>query len=226
MSKRTKFYSYQAKILFLIILFSIIPQSSSVLSFTYPQSVTLTSGKILVVEENGIYICDSGFSSKETTLYTFSGEDKINTLTKLSKTIIKKSSFVILVFTSYKLYIIKTDTGALLYHSDDKYITDEDPEHITVGYSYKSSTSEYNFLIGYIDSNNYLKAKYYKFVSSTNSVTFLNSCSLNSITITSGGNNYVFNIQNQGINCNTLKNSANSNDAYMVCFIIGKKWRE
>ena len=222
MSKITKLYSYQSKMIFLIILFSIIPQSSSVLSFTYPQSTTLSNKKILVVEENGIYICDSGFTVKETTLHTFSEDDKINSPTKLSKTIIKKSNFVILVFTSYKLYIIKTQAGALLYHNDDKLITDEDPEHITIGYSYKSSTSEFNFIIGYIDSNGSFKAKYYKFVSSTNSVTYCNSCSLNSITLTSDGNNYLFNIQNQGISCNTLRNNNNAMDAYMACYIIGK----
>ena len=59
-------------------------------------------------------------------------------------------------------------------------------------------------------------------VSSTDSVTYCNSCSLNSITLTSGGYNYLFNIQNQGISCNTLKNNNNYNDAYMTCFIIGK----
>ena len=128
----------------------------------YPQSSTLKNNNTLVVEENGIYICDSEFTSKETILHTFSEDDKIDTPTKLSKTIIKKSSFVILVFTSYKIYIINTSTGALLYQSDDKFIT-EDPEHITIGYSNKGSSGEYNFLIGYIDSNTNLQVKYYKF---------------------------------------------------------------
>ena len=71
MSKVTKCYSYQTKMIFLIILFSIIPQSSSVLSFTYPQSTTLSNKKILVVEENGIYICDSIHNKRDYITYLF-----------------------------------------------------------------------------------------------------------------------------------------------------------
>ena len=42
----------------LLILCSIIPKINSVLSFNYPQTTTLKSTDILVIEQNGIQICD------------------------------------------------------------------------------------------------------------------------------------------------------------------------
>ena len=41
-----------------LILLSIISSSNSILNFTYPQATTLNNKNILVVEKNGIYICD------------------------------------------------------------------------------------------------------------------------------------------------------------------------
>ena len=169
-------------VIFLLILFSIFPQIISVLSFIYPQSTTLSNNNILVVEKDGIYICDSSFSTILNTLITFSEEDKISTLRKLSTTILTKSSFVILIFSNYKLYIIDTNTGQLLFHSENKLISDEEPDYVSIAYSYTFSQGFY-FTIGYIDNNNYLKINYYEFIKNDYSINFYNSISLNSVII-------------------------------------------
>ena len=89
------------------IFFSQFTSINSVLSFTYPQTSTITgTSKILVIEKDGIFICDDTLTTKSQTLYTFSAEDKIDTIEKLSTTILKKSSFAIFILSNYKLYII------------------------------------------------------------------------------------------------------------------------
>ena len=55
-----------------LILCSIIQKINSVLSFIYPQATTLSNDNILVIEQNGIYICDSTFNTIVKTLHTFS----------------------------------------------------------------------------------------------------------------------------------------------------------
>ena len=163
-------YFYQLKFMLpLIILCVIFPQSKSVLSFTYPQSTTLGNNNILVVEQNGIYICDSSFNNKISTLHIFPDEDKIKDEASLSKTLIKKSSLVILIFTNYKIFVIKTATGELLNNEDVKRITDAEPDYVTLAYIYTKPTASTNlkffFAIGYIDNNtNYLKIRYYQFI--------------------------------------------------------------
>ena len=122
----------------LLILCSIIPKINSVLSFNYPQTTTLKSTDILVIEQNGIHICDSTFNTIKSTLHSFSEEDRIKTLSDLSKVIIKKSSYVILILSNYKIYIVDTQTGDLLYKSDDdRLIEDDEPEFVDLAYSYR-----------------------------------------------------------------------------------------
>ena len=213
-------------LVYAIIFLAIFPYTSSVLSFTYPQTTTLstTYKDILVVEKDGIYICDSSFSRIKSTLYSFTDEDKITTLSKLSTTIIKKSSYVTLILSNYKLYIIKTSTGILLYHSEDKLISGEEPKYVDLTYIYTPGDQTFYFTIGYISDNNYLKIKYYK-LSGTYSVSInsYNTLSFNSVTRIYDGVSYTFSFQNKGLSCDYLEdkrsNSYNSY-SYITCFII------
>ena len=188
----------------LMILFAIFPLIASVLSFTYPQSTTLGSGNILVVEKNGIYICDPSLNSKISTLHTFSEDDKIKTETNLSKVIIKKTSLAILIFSNYKLYIADTARNLLLYNSGTKIITDDEPEYISIAY-YTSSDIIY-FIIGYIDINKTLKIKYYKFSKNDNTLSQIGPVSsFNSVTREYSNGAFTFNFQNKGLSCDYLK---------------------
>ena len=73
---KTTYLSIKLSIGFIII-FSIFASSLCSLSFTYPQSTTLGNYNILIVEKNGIYICNQNYTSILKAVYTFSDEDKI-----------------------------------------------------------------------------------------------------------------------------------------------------
>lgn len=207
-------------LIFLIILCSIFPLISSILSFTYPQSTTLSTGQILVVERDGIHICDSSFNTKTRTLKTFPDEDKITSLSKLSTTIIKKSSFAILIFSNYKLYMVSTSTGNLLAQSSGKLITGEEPKYVDLAYYYYYTNSQFFFAIAYINSNNYLVINYYEYASS--SIYPYNSYSLNYVDRTYGSSTYRFNFQNKGLSCENLKDARSPSYSYITCFIMAK----
>ena len=103
--------------IFFLILLTIISSSNSLLNFTYPQATTLDNHNILVVEKNGINICDASYENILKKVKEFLEEDKISSEDILSKTIIKKTNIFILIFLNYKLYLIKTSDGNILYAS-------------------------------------------------------------------------------------------------------------
>ena len=214
-----KFNIHQIKQFFVLIIFSsIIPQFNSILSFTYPQTTTLSNKNILVVEKNGIYVCNKDFDSIISTSYSFPEEDKITTPSRLSKTIIKKSSYMILILSNYKLYIVSTETGTLFYQSNTRIISGVDPEYVTLAYSYIADT-KFFFIVGYIDNSNNLNIKYYKLLS--NGISELNSLSFNSITRESK----VYNFQNKGLSCDNIKDTYDTYDTsytFITCFLIAK----
>ena len=212
-----KFNIHQIKQFVILIIFSsIIPQYNSILSFTYPQTTTLSNKNILVVEKNGIYVCNKDFNSIISTLYSFPEEDKITTPSLLSKTIIKKSSYMILILSNYKLYIVKTETGSLFYQNNTRIISGVDPEYVTLAYSYIPTDRKLFFIVGYIDNSNNLNIKYYKLLS--NGISELDSLSFNSITRESK----VYNFQNKGLSCDNIKDSYSSSYTYITCFLIAK----
>ena len=70
---------------FILFLFLIqICPTYSLLKFNYPTSVSLSTGSILVIEKNGIYICDSSLTSITKTVYNFKEEEKITNENNLS----------------------------------------------------------------------------------------------------------------------------------------------
>ena len=209
-------------LIYLIIFSSIFPKITPILQFTYPQSTTLSDANnhILVIEKNGIHICDSQYSSIIRTLHSFSEEDKIMNESRLSTTVIKKSSLFILIFSNYKLYIVKTSTGALLYKSNNKIITDAEPEYVSL--AHYVSENNIIFIVGYIDSYNYLNIKCYKFIADTNTLSQIGTTSLNKVTRTYSGYSYTFNFQNKGLSCDYMKDTYYPTSyAYFTCFLIG-----
>ena len=208
----------------LIILCSLFPKISPVLSFTYPQSTTLNNKNILVVEKEGIHICDPSFTSKIRTVYSFPDEDKITTSSSLSKTFIKKSSYAILILSNYKLYFIDYNNGALLKNTS-KVITEEEPEYVDLAYSYDYVNTLFYFTVSYISQSNNLIVKFYQYVKSSNTVHPHNSYSLSSVNRES----ITFTFQKKGLSCDSIVDSR-SNTYYggynygfyscFVCFII------
>ena len=201
----------------LLILVSIIPPMDSVLSFTYLQSTTLKNNNILVLEKDGIYICDSNLTRVISTLYEFSEEDKIDSLSKLSKAFITKSSYMIIILANYKIYIVNTATGELVFHGENRLVTDEEPEYVTLPYIYKQDTGNFYFLFGYIDKNNALNLQYYQLMDDNNIKSLFNY-TLSSIPKNSYYNQ-TFYFHNKGLSCNNLKDKNNENLKYLICFI-------
>ena len=62
--------------LFIFIIFQLlILSNNSTLFFSYPTAITLYNRNILVVEKNGIYICDENFTSIISVEYNFTEEE-------------------------------------------------------------------------------------------------------------------------------------------------------
>ena len=213
-----KYFKYY---IYLITLCSIIPRIYSVLSFTYPQSTTLSNNNILIVEKNGIYICNPSLNTIISTVFSFSDEDKILSETDLSKTIIKKSSYAILVFSNYKIYMINTNTGELLYNSDNKLFYDE-PEYISLTYTYGNNVDNFYFyiFIAYIDDYNYLQIKKYKYFKDDQSIILQYYYSLNSVGRTIDSYYNTLSIQNKGLSCDNLVDYTDNTISYLTCFVI------
>lgn len=202
----------------IIITFFLMPQSNSALLFKYPQSFTLKNNNTVVVAENGIYMCDSNFSKIIETLYEFAEEDKITSLQRLSRTIITKSSYATVILNNYKIYILNTTTGELLYHGEDKLITDEEPEYIALPYIYSADTIRFYFLFVYLDNEHHLQLKYYELLG--NNITLHDSYSLNYISKSSTYYNQTFYFRNKGISCNNLRDKSDETKKYLTCFVI------
>ena len=147
-------------------------------------------------------------------MYNFSEEDKITSLQKLSRTIITKSSYATVILNNYKVYVLNTTTGELLYNSENKLITDEEPKYVDLAYYYIVN-SQFFFAIAYINSNNYLIINYYEYASS--SIYYYNSCPLNYVDRT-----YTFTFQNKGLSCENLRDLRSSSYSFITCFIIAE----
>ena len=148
-----------SKFLFCFIFLKEINQVTSTLLFSYPTSVTLSNGNILVVEKNGIYICDPTMETIEKTVYTFIEEDQINNVNKLSYAEIKDKNGYIGVLVNFKFYLL-TRTGDLL-QSTNRLISDSNPTYFSFAPIFVKSNNYY-YVIAYFDSSIALKLLYFK----------------------------------------------------------------
>ena len=153
-------------------------------------------------------------------MYNFSEEDKITSLEKLSRTIITKSSYATVILNNYKVYVLNTTTGELLYNSENKLITDEDPEYIALPYIYLADTIQFYFLFVYLDSINRLQLKYYEFFNNNNTITLHDSYSLNYVSKTINYYNQTFYFRKKGISCNNLKDKNDATKKYLLCYCL------
>ena len=118
------------KYIFLIQLFNRINRSNSVLLFNFPSSITLSNGNILVIEKNGIYICNPTLETILNTVFTFSEDDRIKDLQSFSNVILKDKNYYIICMVNFKIYFL-TRIGELL-KATDRIIPDENPTYFTL----------------------------------------------------------------------------------------------
>ena len=152
---------------FLITIFILnIYQIGSILQFKYPTAITLENGNIFVIEENGIHICDKGFTKIIETVIIFDDEDKISTPDKLSIVSLIKRSYIIMSFINYKIYFFDTD-GTYLYNAS-RLITDCNPKYVSLTpYLYTENNKMVKYIIAYFNSDIKLNISYYYFYKNT-----------------------------------------------------------
>ena len=143
---------------FILFLINII-KIYNILKFTYPSSISLSNGNILVIEKNGIYICDSSFKRIVNTIYEFKEEEKIQNINTLSNIIIKDKNNYIACLVNFKLYLF-TRVGELL-KSTNRLITEDNPMYVTLAPIFVKSNNYY-CVVGYFDSNTQLQLIYFK----------------------------------------------------------------
>ena len=140
----------------------LISKINSSLIFEFPISVTLSNENILVVEKNGIHICDSSFTKIiETKFYFTKEEDKIKNESDLSKVILERKSTNIFALINFKVFIFDSD-GTLLYNSSEKLIKDETVEYCTL-VPIINQNDIYYYIIGYFNSTNNLNLELYAY---------------------------------------------------------------
>ena len=98
-----------SKFLFFIVFIININEICSTLLFTYPSAVTLTNGNILVIEKDGIYICDQTMENIISNIFTFTEEDKIKDEVSLSRVIMKDKNGYIICLVNFKLFFISSN---------------------------------------------------------------------------------------------------------------------
>ena len=145
--------------IFFLIIIILISDSYSNLNFHFPSSITLANGNILVIEKEGIYICDSSLKSIINTILIFDDEDKIKDEKSYSNVILKDKNDYIIGMVNYKVYLL-TRTGELL-KSTNRLILDDDPTYFTLAPIFVKNNTYY-FVIGYFTLDINLKLLYYK----------------------------------------------------------------
>ena len=177
---KKNYFSYN---LFFIIFLLFLKKNISTLLFSYPTAITLSDNNILVIETNGIYICDPNITTIISVEFNFTKEeDKIKNETNLSQVIIKRYSSFIYGLINYKIYIFNI-TGKLLYNSNGTEFEGYTPEYCTLAYSHNTGNLYY-YIIGYFDRNNHLTLLLYEFDKLTNKNKYINYKNINILNIT------------------------------------------
>ena len=210
------YYNFQINkiIIHFIILYHIIYQIYSKISYIYPYAFTLSNGNIFIVHKYGIDIIDSSFSKIIKKVLIFSDEEIIETEEDLSKLAINNDKGFILCLIKEKIYIFN-DNGYFLYKSDYNISVNQNVEYYTLLSILKGNESFY-YLIGYFDNNNYLNLLYYKYKISQNNTELIQT------KIERKFINYKleeYNFKSKGLSCQYM-NLLNSN--YLLCFFTYK----
>ena len=139
------------RLFFLNILLIFISQSISYLYFTYPNSISLSNGNILIIHELGITICNYNLSEIINNITNF-GESEILTIESLSRVALASDNNYIFNIINDKIYIFD-NVGNLLYESETKILSDENPCYYTLILMKIENDSEYDFyyyMIGFV----------------------------------------------------------------------------
>ena len=181
----------------------------------------MPDGNILVVEKNGIFLCDSIMTNILRNEVNFTNEtDKINSVADLSKVILKRQLGYIFCLVNYKLYMFDLE-GKNLFISKSKLITTSSPEYCTLCPLGFSNDLLY-YAIGYFDNNIYLNLLLYKYDISNNKYNILvSSMKYRDFRIIGNYGSYEsYRFQNNGLSCEFMKEYIYGTRSVFVCFFV------
>ena len=202
-------------LIFFIIFFIELNIINSTLSFSYPTSVTLTNGNILVVEKNGIYICDPTMETMINTAFTFIEEDQIDDDNKLANVEIKDKNNYIGVLVNFKLYLF-TREGTLL-KSTKSLISDENPTYFSFAPIFVKN-DEYYYVIAYFDSSVALKFVYFKLSLTRDQNSQILTNKYEKFKGILGFNRYSY--RDEGLSCEYMLDDYKHKNNYLVCYLM------
>ena len=136
----------------LIILLQMFYKISSIKSYNYPYSITLSNDNIFLIQKTGIDIYDKSLN-KLNQIFEFTEEEEM-TSEKFSKIVLKYNNLYILSVINDKMFIFNNE-GKLLYKSEQKINDDQ----IIISYSLTFINVTNNicdFVLGYFDEDCYL----------------------------------------------------------------------
>ena len=149
---------------YIFIIFSLITICQLISTLDFPQSITLLNGNIFVIHKYGIDIYDSSLENKVKNILNFTGDNCIDSTDKLKKNIISRFSpeeygFIISIINDI-IFIFDCE-GNFLYKNTTKIC-----EQSNVYYELlpiKSNKEELTFMIGYVNSSDYIHLNFYKY---------------------------------------------------------------
>ena len=208
--------------IFIIIFIANILYSNEILQFKYPTSTLLRNKNILVIEENGIFICDNSLSKINNTIISFTEDDKI-TLEKLSTVILINKEDYIISLIDNQIYFFDPE-GNLIYNSQ-KLIYSYSPTYISLTpIVYENNCIDY--VVSYFDSDIHLRLLYYQFEVKTKNNTFISETIEKKFKdIVSGKYSYSsYNFKHQGLSCVYIEDYYEKyyykDYFYLVCFFV------
>ena len=136
-------------IFYLFILFIIINQALSNISFSFPYALSLSNGNILVIHKTGITICNSLLSKIIKNIITFKDDEQIQTEASLSKITTTKINNYIISIINDKIHIFN-DTGDLVYLNNTKILNSSETAEYYTLFPYKVEGNYSYYLIGFV----------------------------------------------------------------------------
>ena len=207
------YYIFQVnKIIQFIILYLIINEVYSKISYIYPYAFTLSNDNIFIIHKYGIDLIDSSFSKIIIKVMIFSKEEQIETEEDLSKLTINNDKGYILCLIKERIYIFNDD-GNFIYKSEYSISNGQNIEYYTLLSILKESESFY-YLIGFFDNNNYLNLFYYKYEIYQNNTKLIQKIEERKFK-NYYSNEYFF--KNKALSCQYMNISYSSNNL-LICF--------
>ena len=194
------------KYIYIIFLFYCLKAIKSKASLSYPHSVNLNSGDILIIHKFGVTVYDFNLTNIKNQIVKFEDDELIETEEDLTKLTVESFNGYIFSIIKDKIYIFNEQNGALAYNSSKIINRPQDAEYYTLVSVNITNNSIYSYVIGYVDSNHLLNLFYYEY----NSEDKKNELISSKIAFKHESNSFESLVYNRGLSCAYMKNIYNN----------------